>query len=187
MLILLALILTRTSPSIMTAIAFGNFTFDKLELENLPPKTKKRLEADEMAALFLREPSLENVSNFSLAVFRWGQQGMRVYSKLKKPDWNRHALGWLTKVPDLSAHEAIEASTFKGVGVSFLSKHLRILHPDRFVTLDSVIEDKLGYARNHAGYLLFLNDLLSLKEEHQLDCSLGDLEEAIYRIVRAGS
>lgn len=42
--------------------------------------------------------------------------------------------------------------SIKGLAVSFGSKHLKFLDPDRNVVLDSVISERLGYPRNMKGY-----------------------------------
>jgi len=58
-------------------------------------------------------------------------------------------------------------------GVSFASKHLRFLAPDRAVVLDSVLERGLGYAMNAAGYRRFLDHCHELAA--QLDaCGVND-------------
>lgn len=167
----------------MTTISFHGIAFARSDAESPPSKTEARKKVDLAALRFQQTPSQESISAYSLAVFQWGQ-GMRVYAKLHLPKWEHHTFKWLTQVQNLSVEQALVAGTYKGVGVSFLSKHLRLLDPNRFVTLDSVIEEKLGYARNTAGYMRFLSDLTQLKKEHQLQCSVGDLEEAIYLAIK---
>lgn len=49
-----------------------------------------------------------------------------------------------------------------GLGVSFASKHLKFLAPERAVVLDSVISTKLGYSLDSVGYREFLADCHAL-------------------------
>jgi hypothetical protein len=76
----------------------------------------------------------------------------------------------------------------KGLNVSFLSKHLRMLQPERFATLDSVLEKSTGFAMNPTGYQIFMNSLdeqigtakrLSGKSFH-----IADFEAAIFLLSR---
>jgi hypothetical protein len=50
-------------------------------------------------------------------------------------------------------------------GVSFASKHLKFLVPDRAVVLDSVISEELGYATNRVGFGAFLTDCFVILDE----------------------
>lgn len=56
--------------------------------------------------------------------------------------------------------EALETlQQIKGLGkVSFASKHLKFLAPERAVVLDSIISERLGYRMNAGGYARFLDD-----------------------------
>ena len=71
-----------------------------------------------------------------------------------------------------------------GLGVSFASKHLRVLWPQRFAVLDSVFSEELGFALNVAGYKLFLRMLCEFKEQYGFKENLGTLEAAIYRCIQ---
>lgn len=54
--------------------------------------------------------------------------------------------------------EAIEAVTEPaGLAVSFGSKHLKFLAPNKHVVLDSIISERLGYRRDVTGYLEWLD------------------------------
>src|SRR5690606_8551236 len=108
---------------------------------------------------------------FSREVCAWGK-GARVWGNLQRFH-SREKLGkeisaWLRAVGVASKpSEAIAPGTdIMGLGVSFASKHLRLLDPERFATLDEVISMGLGYALNSAGYNLWLHDLESLKTQH---------------------
>lgn len=142
---------------------------------------REKVDASRLA--YLKSKAPRDAIAFSHAVFAWGG-GLRVYGKLKKDEWHIHVHQWLQSVPHVSEQIAIEQGVKPGVGVSFASKHLRLLYPDRFVTLDSVIDNRLGYSRNPAGYMRFLSDLKAFKETHSLQCSLGDLEEAIFKAIK---
>jgi len=52
----------------------------------------------------------------------------------------------------------------RGLAVSFSSKHLRFLHPDKAVVLDSIISSRLGYPLTVSGYDEFLRDCLVLRD-----------------------
>lgn len=81
--------------------------------------------------------------------------------------------------------EAIAPSSFiKGLGVSFASKHLRMLEPTRFATLDDVLHRGLGYALNPAGYNLFMGDLTKFRDDHSIEARIADLESAIFVLTR---
>jgi hypothetical protein len=76
------------------------------------------------------------------------------------------------------------------LGVSFGSKHLRFLAPDRAVVLDSTISERLGYKMDAGGYREFLGDCLSVRDilnEKKIDAAEAgrrwracDVEMAIY-------
>jgi hypothetical protein len=82
-----------------------------------------------------------------------------------------------------------------GLAVSFASKHLKFLVPERAVVLDSSISERLGYPRTPDGYLAFLGDCRSILE-HATACNLhytgwgkqwrvSDIEMAIFETLRA--
>lgn len=153
----------------------------------IPAKENKlKDDANKAASLYIKSTDSEHAIDFSHKVFRWGG-GLRVYAKLDKAEWGKHVHNWLLGVPKLSDREAIEQGIVHGVGVSFASKHLRILYPDRFATLDSVIERRLGYARNSAGYVRFLSDLNNFKKTNAIKHTIGDIEEAIYIAIKGPS
>lgn len=88
-------------------------------------------------------------------------------------------------MPDRSERDAITCGVaIKGLGVSFASKHLRIIDPSRFAVLDDVICQGFGVAMNVQGYLLFLRLLRAFRVEHALSCSVAELESALFLLVR---
>jgi len=83
-----------------------------------------------------------------------------------------------------------EALKIKGLGVSFASKHLRMLYPRRYGVLDGVLETGLGFAMNVEGFAFFtqcLHDFLAENAEHLGPdfSSVADFEWALFALVRA--
>jgi hypothetical protein len=83
----------------------------------------------------------------------------------------------------------------KGLTVSFASKHLKFLAPDRAVVLDSVISARLGYAMTPEGYQAFVNDCRRILDRVVADnleypgwgakgWRISDVEMAIYEKLR---
>lgn len=125
--------------------------------------------------------------HFCNIVCEWGR-GLRVWSNLQRHHQDR--LGfvlkeWLSVVDDLSDEQAITIGTsIKGLRVSFASKQLRFLDPNRFVVLDDVFCQGLGIALNSKGYVLFLNLLRQLQRQLTEELPLGDLEQGLFYLVR---
>ena len=92
--------------------------------------------------------------------------------------------------------EAIENLTaLTGLGVSYASKHLKFLNPNKAVVLDSLIARGLGYKLTEAGYVEFVGecrkwrDLLNRKEikccrTPQGRWRVSDVEMAVFIHVR---
>ncbi len=168
----------------MKNLTFLDLRLDKKHLTNIVEAGGLREKVEVTRLAYLKSNKKKDAIAFSQAVFAWGR-GDRVYGKLSKEKWHTHVHQWLQKVPKLSEREAIEQGIeLSGIGVSFASKHLRLLYPDRFATLDSVIDDRLGYSRNPAGYLRFLSDLKAFKDKYRLQYDIGDLEEAIFKAIK---
>jgi hypothetical protein len=129
--------------------------------------------------LTLANPTPDESLVFSEAVFAWGR-GKRVLANLRRhypEDELKDALhAWLSTVSGMEVRQALAAGlALKGLDVSFVSKHLRMLEPHRFATLDEVLSLGLGYAANPAGYQLFLNQLAELRNKLP---ALGELDTA---------
>jgi len=86
--------------------------------------------------------------------------------------------------------------TLNGLGVSFASKHLKFLDPERHVVLDSIIRKRLGYPDTSEGYYEFVSDckdVLSLVQgKGILRCDgkpfrIADVEMAIYNMPNSKS
>jgi hypothetical protein len=63
---------------------------------------------------------------------------------------------------------------FKGIRISFRSKILKFICPDHAVVLDSIIRDRLGYPESQAGYEIFVNDCITIRNFLNASGSLRD-------------
>lgn len=126
---------------------------------------------------------------FCQGVCAWGG-GQRVYANLIRRNGEtelRHCLqDWLLETKNNDNIEEIIAHGVRidGLGVSFASKHLRMVDPQKYAVLDSVLSEGLGFALNPKGYSLFMAMLLEFKMSHQLSESLSRLEAGIFYLVR---
>ncbi|OYW56029.1 MAG: hypothetical protein B7Y80_03150 [Hyphomicrobium sp. 32-62-53] len=92
---------------------------------------------------------------------------------------------------------ALDAVTkLEGLAVSFGSKHLKFLAPDRHVVLDSIISERLGYTRDVKGYLQWLaacHEFVILVREAGVKYTgigsdgwrVSDIEMAIFNKIRS--
>jgi hypothetical protein len=126
---------------------------------------------------------------FSKSVHEWGGGG-RVWGNLIKQGESavRTQLeGWLTAVPGLDAFNALEKGIeIKGLQVSFASKHLRMLEPERFAVLDDVLSQGLGFATNLRGYEYFMENLHELRRAYVPHESIAYVEAGLFLLVRQG-
>ena len=86
-----------------------------------------------------------------------------------------------------------EVTAIKGLAVSFGSKHLKFLDPDRAVVLDSIISEEMGYRRTPEGYATFLADCIAIRDilnENNIAATpqqplwrVSDVEMAIFKSV----
>ena len=125
--------------------------------------------------------------DFSRQVCEWGR-GARVWGNL-----NRHYTAdalqtelhqWFIEVARGEVCAIEKGLSIKGLGVSFASKHLRMLDPSRYAVLDDVLSVGLGFALNRAGYALFMHELKRFKERYAISHSLAQIESAIFGLVR---
>lgn len=126
---------------------------------------------------------------FSQLVCEWGR-GQRVWGNLHKhksaeelafayADWFNLA----NKATDPA--DAIEPGIkIKGLGVSFASKHLRMLDPEKFAVLDEVLSEGLGFAMNPKGYRLFMRLLQDFSIQNHLQHNVATLESGLFMLVR---
>lgn len=179
-------------------IDFTNVRFTRLALESAVATAKLDEDAPEgsdtksVEALAessdLRKP--DAVLAFSHAVCRWGG-GERVWANMHRYNSDQAELGrrlseWLVAAREESdpLRGIAPGIAIKGLGVSFASKHLRLLVPEKFGVLDDVLQQGLGYALNAPGYKLFCHDLFRLKKEHGFEHSIAELEYGIFLLVR---
>jgi hypothetical protein len=127
---------------------------------------------------------------FSQSVCNWGR-GQRVWANLVRRN-NQESLGkslndWFRIVADTNnnVEEAISPSVkIDGLGISFASKHLRMIAPQRYAVLDEVLSTGLGFALNVKGYRLFMQSLNDFKLKYNLEHNLATIESGIFSLVR---
>jgi hypothetical protein len=172
---------------------FCNFVFTKsafdagIALFRLDDEKTKRVEA--FGAEIFRNSDAESALRFCTAVCDWGR-GQRVWGKLDMLHIDEH-LGrslneWFSVVRDASDDEAAISPgiAIHGLGVSFASKHLRMLAPHRYAVLDDVLSEGLGFARNKKGYLLFMQWLRKFQGKHVPHHDIALVEAGIFNLVR---
>lgn len=142
-------------------------------------------------------PSHQSALELSHAICQWGR-GDRVFGNLHKRHgttlgdkmnrWMRAALAADTDEAAIAPVSSTqEAGRPEGLGVSFGSKHLRMLDPDRFAVLDSVLSEGLGYALNPKGYALFMRHLRDFHQQLSASGwghSLARTESGLFVLVR---
>ena len=175
------------------SVTLADWTVSRAKLQGaisaIPPETK---EVEKRGKALARNFTATSSLQISEAVCNWASMGKRVWANLN----SRHAhdstaLGkelcaWFQAVKRKRAvEEAIQRGIdIDGLGVSFASKHLRVLWPHRFAVLDRVLSEELGFALNVAGYKLFLRMLCEFKEQYGFKENLGTLEGGIYRFIQ---
>lgn len=127
---------------------------------------------------------------FSEQVCDWGR-GKRVWANMQRHNNNAQTLGaelaaWLsgaeeTLDPAVAVRPGIGIS---GLGISFASKHLRMMKPTRFPVLDAVLSEGLGFALNPNGYALFTECLRDFKHKYSLSGSLASIEAGLFFLVK---
>lgn len=130
-----------------------------------------------------------DIYKFSEAVHEWGGAvGKRVWANLTRhhgAQLETLLTTWLSQVPWLDVEDAVEAgSRIKGLKVSFASKHLRMLEPERFCVLDEVLSLGLGYALNPRGYKLFVDQLRVYQRVHHPSETIAFVEGGFFLLVR---
>ena len=171
---------------------FAGFTFSEsalcssiklIQLEGPPKKVEKLGRA---LTRNLDTASSLDFRKFSEAVCDWG--GIwRVWGKIKKNDNLAEKLRfWFQKAKGpQDAGVAISCGIkIRGLGVSSASKHLRMLFPQKFAVLDSVLSKGLGFASDIEGYTLFMQDLHQFRQKHSFKDNVATLESGIFRLVR---
>lgn len=193
-----------TEPENVLAVADFRFTRPALDygvaLANLtqPAGTVPTTDSVEhLARHYLVAPSASAAAALTEAACHWGGGG-RVLGNLK-----RHHAGHLGDVMHRWMQAALAAASDgeaiaqaspqrpaglpHGLGISFGSKHLRMLDPDRFAVLDSVLSEGLGYALNPKGYALFMRHLRDFHQKLSASGwghSLARTESGLFVLVR---
>jgi hypothetical protein len=126
-------------------------------------------EVEALGAAYVAQGFRErDTPEFVRAVCKWGHYAGVGGKVLKRnPIKNirarmRNAHVALQKDDPLTA--ITEVTQLKGLGVSFGSKHLKFLLPDRAVVLDSIISERLGYRRTPKDYVDFLRDCAAIRD-----------------------
>ncbi len=194
-----------TSATALLTLAGFRFSQNALESglrlanreDDQPQADTSTASVEARAQQYRKAPTAASALRLCIAVCNWGGGG-RVLGNLK-----RHHAGhlgdamhrWMqAALAAASDGEAIaQASTQRpaglphGLGISFGSKHLRMLDPDRFAVLDSVLSEGLGYALNPKGYALFMRHLRDL-HRHLVATgwphSLARTESGLFVLVR---
>jgi hypothetical protein len=129
------------------------------------PQIKKTISLEvEAKRLMTSDLSRKQLRNFIRGVCAWGGYpgtATRVLEQNTWPDIQRQfgrAIAALTlNPPDLRrAMQAVQR--VRHLGLSFSSKHLRLLRPDVCPVLDSTLSEYLGYPLNGHGYQCFSDD-----------------------------
>lgn len=140
--------------------------------------------------------SAKLADKFSQLVCKWGR-GDRVYANLRRhhgPHFGRTMAKALHQAASADDDEGAIAPLIeiKGLSTSFASKHLRLLDPTLYGTLDSRLRDGLGFALNAPGYAFFMRELRAfasvLREvapSMMKNVPIAMLEQSIFEIVRA--
>jgi hypothetical protein len=137
--------------------------------------------------------SFPELCDFIGAVCRWGGYSGIAGRVIKNND--------KTTLRDafISAHYHVDAGDdlaaieslleLKGLAVSFASKHLKFLAPEKAVVLDSIISKRLGYELTPEGYQAFLNDCRCILKRAK-SCGgregwrVSDIEMAVFEKLR---
>lgn len=173
---------------------FCGFTFSQSALKSamalmqLEDETTKDVE--KLGAVIAQNSDPDLSLRFSQSVCNWGK-GYRVWGNLDKRNV-QEKLGnelneWFRIAAETSndVEEAISPSVkICGLGISFASKHLRMIAPQRFATLDGVLSTGLGFALNVKGYRFFMQSLNNFQSKYKLDHNLATIESGIFSLVR---
>ncbi|WP_244814154.1 hypothetical protein [Caballeronia sp. Lep1P3] len=178
-------------------LTFGCFGFSKLALEsaiNQQKAIQKTADTESVGRQLLQRIISETSTEddcfaFSQSVHDWGAGG-RVWGNLLKQQRStlrNHLKEWLSAVPALDVVSAIEKGVaIKGLAVSFASKHLRMLQPERFAVLDDVLCQGLGFALNPRGYEFFMKEVGAFQRAQMPQESVAYVEAGLFLLVRQG-
>ena len=142
-------------------VQLGAFT----NLVERHPQIEKTLELEVEARRLLKAGfSQQQLRKFISGVCAWGGYpgtAARVLEQNAWPDLQRQfgsAIAALSQEPP-DVQSALRAVVrVRHLGLSFASKHLRLLRPDMCPVLDSTLSETLGYPLNSPGYHRFSKD-----------------------------
>jgi hypothetical protein len=170
------------------------------------PQIEKTLSLEvEASRLLMTDFSRQQLSDFIRGVCAWGGYPGTATRVLEQNAWldiQRQFGSAITALsldpPDVqNALRAIRR--VRHLGLSFASKHLRLMRPDVYPVLDSTLSEKLGYPLDSRGYLRFSEDcqnvaalLQQLGVRNPLDRDDGkwfaaDVEMALFVYVKESS
>lgn len=179
------------------SLSFAYFRFTRSALNNaiILQKRQQRTRDTEEAGKRLLQAIASGTAtdddfySFSASVHVWGR-GERVWGKLMKQptsELRNELRTWLSDAPFVETRDAIaQGANIKGLGVSFASKHLRMLCPERFAVLDDVLSQGLGFALNSRGYEFFMKQLAEFQSEILPGESIAFIEAGLFLLVRQG-
>ena len=136
---------------------------------------------------------VQQTSDFVDAVVSWGR-GFRIKNRVLSTNSSMEIRERVRNAHAFTSQDKIEAALVEiqklnYLSVSFGSKHLKFLDPDRHVVLDSVISRTLGYPLTTDGYLRFVADCHTVRNRLIATNTLrhdgqpfrvADVEQAIY-------
>lgn len=164
---------TVTDPDGEARLDFVGFAFTTRALASAADLSAREdangtANVEQLAREYRHSASPVTALKLTEAVCAWGGGG-RVLGNLKRHhgrdlgllshDWMQTALTANTDEEAVAPRSPTGPGAPKGLGVSFASKHLRMLDPHRFAVLDSVLSQGLGFALNPKGYALFMTHL----------------------------
>lgn len=170
------------------------------------PQIEKTVSLEiEARRLLTTDFSRQELSNFIRNVCAWGGYPGTAARVLEQNAWPeiQHQFGSAIAAlsldpPDLQG--ALRAvRRVRHLGLSFASKHLRLLRPDVCPVLDSTLSEKLGYPLDGRGYQRFSDDcqtVAALLQQHGVHNPLGrdggkwfaaDVEMALFVYVKESS
>lgn len=129
------------------------------------------------------------ILEFSQLVCDWGR-GQRVWANLLRHNTANELATSLSnwfRVVQHTADDEEAISTginIKGLAVSFASKHLRMLDPNKYAVLDEVLSEGLGLALNKKGYKLFMRLLREFSLGNNIKHNVATLESGLFLLVR---
>ena len=176
-----------------THLDFAGFKFSKSALDTamrvFQNDQNRTTAVETLGAGITTLSTHSDLLTFGESVCEWGR-GQRVWANLLRHNGRgklaRQYSSWFDVVRDSndSAEAIAPYKGIKGLGVSFASKHLRMLDPQKYAVLDDVLSQGLGFALNAKGYGLFMSLLLDFSVKNELSNNFATIEGGIFLLVR---